>query len=814
MPHRLARRYFLQASGAAATVLTLTGTGVTAAPALADGATDEFAQLRATWRTILLGTGVNPARQPFTTKLADMGRTASDYADRMTPVGGSLWPDADWADPEPDLDTESYRYSAAIQTSFQRLYAMAEAWSQPGTGVTGDDGLASKVVAGLDHMYARIYNEKQVRYGNWYNWQIGGPQALLDAAVLMYDKLTAEQVANYCKAVDAFVPDSAVASYSGTSTGANRIDLCRVLAVRGALGESAAKLALASQAIAPVFPYVTSGDGLYADGSVIQHTYVPYTGSYGAVLLDGISRLLSLLSGTTWEVSSPGAQVIFDAVEDSYAPFLHNGLCMDGVSGRAIARGLVPGSPAGQNDDQLRGHAIMASIVALGQAASAAENSRWRSLVKGWIQRGHYRPATSDMQLSVAKLALLNNVLDDSSVPAARHPDQSKVFPAMDRAVHRRADWVASVSMASRRITHYENGNGENLHGWNTGSGMLYWWGGDFANDQYSDRFWPTVDPYRLPGTTASAKKLADGEGGIWGAARPDVDFVGGASDGTYMVLGQQLDGLSSTLEARKSWFFLDDAVVCLGSDITATDDASIETIVENRHLGVNGTNTLIVDGKPLPRSFPWSATLPGARWAHIAGHGGYVFPDRPTLKTLREERTGTWHDINSATGSTSPFTSRYVTLWLDHGTAPSGDAYVYALLPGASAARTARFSASFDRWLTAMASSAQVHGVCVPSAGFTGANFWAAGRFERISASAPVSVMIRERRDGTAVIAVSDPTRQQNEVTLTWHRRVRSVVSRPSSVAEAITGPALTLRFSGLAATNGLTQQTVVRTT
>ncbi|BBH68432.1 lyase [Actinoplanes sp. OR16] len=789
------------------------GAGLTLlpAPALADpspaGSADEFAALRATWRGLLLGDGFDPAAEPFATKLAALGRTASGYAASMSPAAGSLWPDAVWADPEPDLDTESYTFSSKIQTSFQRLYAMAEAWAQPGTGVTGDAALATAVVTGLDHLYARIYHEGQARYGNWYNWQIGGPQGLLDTAVLVYDLLTPEQIAAYCRAVDHFVPDSAVAAYTGTSTGANRIDLCRVLAVRGILGGSAAKVALASSAIAPVFPYVTTGDGLYADGSIIQHTWVPYTGSYGAVLLDGLSRLLALLSGSTWAVSSPDKQIIFDAVEAAYAPFIHNGLCMDGVSGRAVARGLAPGGANGQNDDHLRGHAIMASIVALGRAASDTENARWRALVKGWVKRAYYRSPATDMQLSVAKLALINAVVADPAVPDGRHGDASLLFPAMDRVVHRRAEWVAAVSMASRRITYFENGNGENLRGFHTGSGMLYWWGDDYANDQYSDRFWPTVDPYRLPGTTTSAKRLADGEGGIWGVARPAADFAGGAGDGVYSAAGQHLLGLSSTLTARKSWFFLDDAVICLGSGITATDGAAIETIVENRHLGVDGTNVLTVDGRVLTGD----ATIAGARWAHLAGHAGYVFPDRAALTALRTERTGAWRDINSATGSATAFSSRFVTLLIDHGTAPVDAGYSYVLLPGASKVSTGLRSASVRAWLTDAVHTPRIHGVRVPLRGFTGAIFWEAGSFGGLSADAPAAVTVRERHDGTATISVSDPTRLTDTITVTWRRRVRSVRSAPATLTGTEAGSSLRLTFSGLIAAGGRSQTAVV---
>jgi hyaluronate lyase len=311
--------------------------------------------------------------------------------------------------------------------------------------------------------------------------------------------------------VDHFVPDAAVASYSGTSTGANRVDLCRVLALRGIVGASSAKVALARDALSPVLPYVTSGDGLYPDGSFVQHTTVPYTGSYGSVMLGGLGMLFALLSGSTWQVTDANRQIVFDAVENAWAPFLYNGLVMDGVSGRAISRGVsATDAKQLQQDDHLRGHPILASIVLLGQSASATENARWRGLVKGWIQRDYYSPPMSDPSLGLTGLARLKGVVDDTTVTAIAEPTGHRLFTGMARATHRGPGWAASISMADRRITYYETGNGENLRGWHTGSGMLYWWGDTYANGQYSDAFWPTVDPYRLPGTTASRKALAD----------------------------------------------------------------------------------------------------------------------------------------------------------------------------------------------------------------------------------------------------------------------------------------------------------------
>ncbi|MFD7443362.1 polysaccharide lyase 8 family protein [Streptomyces sp. NPDC059909] len=802
------RRDVLRATGCTALVLAVPGQAYAAETA---ETADAYDTLRTIWRDLILGTGFSPTAEPFRTKLAELGTAAAGWRDSMAPANGSLWPDLVFADPEPDTDQESFGYSAKIVDSYSRLRTMAEAYVRQGTGLTGNSALAADVLTGLDHLYAQVYYENRTRYGNWWSWQIGAPQLLLDTCVLMYDQLSATQIAGYCAAVDHFLPDSAVASYTGTSTGANRVDLCRVLAVRGVVGKSSAKLTLARNALSPVFPYVTSGDGLYADGSFIQHTYVPYTGSYGAVMLGGIGMLMALLSGSGWAVTDPNRQIVLDAVEGAWAPFLYNGLMMDGVSGRAPSRGLQAGdSRQIQQDDHTRGHGILAAIVLLGQGASSTENARWRGLVKGWMQRGYYSPATSDASLGLAPLARLTAVQNDTSVTAIAEPTGPRLFAAMDRATHRRPGWAASISMASKRITYYETGNGENLRGWHTGNGMLYWWGDTYGNGQYSDAFWPTVDPYRLPGITVSRKPLADAAGGDWGASRPDVNWVGGATDGRHAAVGQYLKGLSSTLVAKKSWFCLDDTIVCLGAGIGCTDGAAVETIVDNRNLGAAGNHTLTVDGTVQPATLPWSATLTATDWAHISGFGGYVLPGGATLKALREQRTGRWSDINKG-GSTTAVSRRYLTLYVDHGTAPADATYGYQLMPGASTAQTAARAADTG-WLRILANTDDQQGVRVDSLGFTGVNFWFGGTAGDLVASAPCAVMIREQSDGTAVICVSDPMRMQTSLTLTWNRAVASVISKPGTVTGATTGSSLKLTFGDLSGTSGASQKITVR--
>ncbi|MGW5851056.1 polysaccharide lyase 8 family protein [Streptomyces sp. NPDC055254] len=762
-------------------------------PADADG--DAYDRLRAKWRETLLGSGFDPAAAPFAEKLALLGTRATELGSTMAAVSGSLWPDLPLS------------VSSSISASYARLGTMTQAYAQPGTGLTGDPALAAAVRTGLDHLHARAYNASTIPFGNWWDFRIGAPQALLDISTILYGQLSADRLADYLAAVDRFVPDTCVADYTGTSTGANRVDLCRSIALRGILGKTPAKIALSRDALSPVFPFVTTGDGFYADGSFVQHDHLAHTGSYGLVLLGGLAGLLSLLDGSTWAVTDPGRQLFLDSVAKSFAPFLYNGLMMDAVSGRSTSRGNPRTNSHGfQGGDHGRGHGALASLALLATAASAAENQYWRGLIKGWIQRDHYSPVLCDTDLSVPALVRLTAVRDDSAVGAIAEPTGHRLFAGMDRAVHRRPGWAASISMASTRMAFYETGNGENLRGWHAGAGMLQWWGDTHGNGQYTDAFWPTVDPYRLPGTTVSRTPLADAEGGAWGLPRPDADWVGGATDGEYAALGQLVRGLSSTLYAKKSWFCLADSIVCLAASVSSIDGAAVETVVENRNLGADGTQALTVNGVVQPGALGWSATLTGTGWAQIAGHGGYVFPGGATVKALREARTGCWHDINTG-GTTDPITRRYLTLWFDHGTDPVRGACAYILMPGATAAATAARAAD-SGWLTVLANGDDQQAVEVVSLGVTAVNFWFAGTVGGLTADRPACVLVREHGDGTATLCVSDPMRRRTGLTVTWHRPVASVLSRPAAVTSATTGSALTLVFGDLTALAGATQR------
>ncbi|GAA4013065.1 hypothetical protein GCM10022384_67000 [Streptomyces marokkonensis] len=163
------------------------------APTRAAAAADPYDTLRRRWLGITLGTGYDPAAEPYVSRLADTGDRARAHRATMAPTPTSLWPGHPFDPP------------AGITLAYGRLWTMTEAYVQQGTGSTGDETLLADILRGLDHLSATVYNPATTRYGNWWEWQIGSPRLLTDITAALYDHLGTERVTAACAAVDHFV---------------------------------------------------------------------------------------------------------------------------------------------------------------------------------------------------------------------------------------------------------------------------------------------------------------------------------------------------------------------------------------------------------------------------------------------------------------------------------------------------------------------------------------------------------------------------------------------------------------------------------
>jgi hyaluronate lyase len=299
---------------------------------------------------------------------------------------------------------------------------------------------------------------------------------------------------------------------------------------------------------------------------------------------------------------------------------------------------------------------------------------------------------------------------------------------------------------------------------------MTYLYTSDLT--QFSNGFWPTVDPQRLPGTTVVA-----------GSTPPPNQVglspvAGGATVNGYSAVMMQLRPTGGQLNAKKSWFLLDDAVVALGSDIAgAAPDRHVETIVENRFITGDPAFTMAENGK----------------WACLGGDLGYFFPNGAGWKSARADRQGSWRDI-TAGGSPAATTRRYQTIWFDHGAAPDGASYAYCLLPGKNAAALAAYAAAPGAEI--VENSAQAHAVSEPARGLRAVNFWTDSKkiSDGITSDRIASVVVLES-GGVIQIAVADPSQANSgAIHLEIGRAAAAVTEKDDAISIDQTSPALRL--------------------
>ncbi len=635
--------------------------------------------------------------------------------------------------------------SSNISTTYKRLQSMALAYAMPTCSLYGNASLAAAVANGLDWMNANVFTATATNpYDNWYDWEVTAPQALNDTAVLLYAALTGTQIANYGAAMDNFGPDGVFAAtgfnWNGL-TAANTSDVVLVTLIRGILTKSSTKLTLGQTKLSKVFPYVTNGDGFYADGSYVFHGNIAYTGHYGYVQLENVAAIVNLLNGSTWAITDPNLPNVYNWITNGFEPLIYNGALMD------MSRGRVNSwSNASEYDDGAKVLAAIQQVALFAPAATAASLNAF--------------------------------------VASPRLASGQFHFANMDRVTSFRSGFGFGLSMSSSRIANFENlFSTSDLKGWFTGDGMTYLYVGA-TDTQFTDDYWPTVDAYHLPGTTVE-------QGYVPQPSSTDQSWVGGAQvAGTYGAAGMALypaasSSASSTLNGKKSWFMLDNEIVCLGAGVTCTTNGhEVDTTVENRRLGTSPTNNFYANGVQYPPTIGWSSALTSATWCALDGVGGYYFPGGATnLQASFVASSGSWTQIHPSDSDATVYTDNYLKLYFKHGVKPTNASYAYVLLPGMTSSNVSAYAQNPD--ISVVANTSTVQAVKKVRLGVVGANFWGVvgGTADLITVNKQASVMVSETYNGIT-IGVSDPTQNNTgTITVTLNRAGSSLVSADSGI-------------------------------
>lgn len=213
------------------------------------------------------------------------------------------------------------------------------------------------------------------------------------------------------------------------------------------------------------------------------------------------------------------------------------------------------------------------------------------------------------------------------------------------------------------------------------------------ANDTWHEG----LDWRRYPGTTsvqlpydqvATRVGVVRDEGGEY--LFSDQPFSGGVETSygcgvhAFQFKGHDKYGLES-FTGKKSWFFVGDKVVCLGSDICSDlNGYAVETTLFQTHLS-STEDAVIVGGKAVSE-FPMKQTLNSASWLiDNRGTGFYVLDG--SINLARSKQT------NPQFQGEGTVSGNFATAWFDHGSEPKNAGYEYVLIADADVAEMDAFA-------------------------------------------------------------------------------------------------------------------------
>ena len=275
---------------------------------------------------------------------------------------------------------------------------------------------------------------------------------------------------------------------------------------------------------------------------------------------------------------------------------------------------------------------------------------------------------------------LFTNLLSAKGFTPESDPEGNKAMGYACVSVQRRENWSAVARGHSRYLWAAEHYRGANLFGRYLAHGSLQIMTAPQGEEVSSTSGgWQEegFDWGRIPGTTAihlpvdqlKANVLnVDVFSGYEEMLYSDEAFAGGLSqermNGNFGMKLHEHDKYNGSHRARKSYHFFDGTIVCLGSDIENTNnDYPTETTVFQ--LAVKND---------ADRNFWKTYERNEKYWIDPFGTGYYTpvatkfeknFPQYSRMQNTGKETSGDW-----------------VALTVDHGKAPKGVSYEYAILP------------------------------------------------------------------------------------------------------------------------------------
>ena len=606
-----------------------------------------FLQLLQKWNSIILGLEYFNTDNSRMNKIFEQNEIEiTTYLEKIQKDDKKIWD-----------DLADYSKSANLTKTYRRLEQIAKSVTNPKSKYYNDKEVISTVKRSMKLMEDNYYNENTESKGNWWDYEIGAPRAINNILTIMNQYFSKEEIVKLLLPISKMVPDPSkimVSQNRGKKAfGGNLSDLGKVKVIEGILLEDNEKLEVAINTVSNVLEVVSEGEGFHYDGSYVDHTNIAYTGAYGNVLIDGFSQLLPIIQTSPYKIEQNKLKILYNWIHEGFLPLIYRGELMDMTRGRSLSRKSQSAHIAAVE--------VLRGILRIAEVCEPSEKNKLQEIVKNIIQSDNYYDTFLSLK-SFYDVYLFETLLSNNMVGEIERNTYLKLYNDMNKVAYYNKEhgFAFGISMHSDKIQNYEFMNKENAKGWYTSDGVSYLYNDDLSH--FSDDYWATVDPYKLPGITENNKAREKG----LGMTTMKNSFVGSTSlNKKFGTVAMDFSNLDNTMSAKKSWFILGDRVVFLGSGVKDASGTNGYTVIENRKIKRNSKNCsmekedykVIVDGKEKTvdsNEMELQANNIFLKSSNKEMNIGYKFLNITSLNLKKETRSGTWKDINESQSNKS----------------------------------------------------------------------------------------------------------------------------------------------------------------
>ena len=375
--------------------------------------------------------------------------------------------------------------------------------------------------------------------------------------------------------------------------------------------------------------------------------------------------------------------------------------------------------------------------------------------------------AAAYLRLNNGKKSSFSKEFAKAGITPEKAPEGNWALNYSCLAVHRRGEWLATAMGHSRYLWATESYIGANYFGRYLNHGNLQILGSRNPIDMFSSGFnqqgW---DWNHIPGTTAAVIPMedlkadirqVDDVSGYEEMLLSDEAFAGAISsknrNGAFGMKLHEHDKYNGSLRALKSYFFFDNRVVALGSNIeSALPNAPVHTTLFQVYLPEE-YDPIFVNGKRITE-FPYEKQLSGE--PILLGDGkenyyrvcnGKVTVHKALQNSLDEE-------------TCAPTENNFALAAIDHGMTPTDASYEYMVLIHPTKEEKKMYQKSGG--YTVLQQDRKAHIVRDKVTATTGYVLFEAGEVnvgnEIVSTDTPCLVMTAKDDKGKMTISVCDP--------------------------------------------------------